>query len=61
MNEIMNNAYRLEEKKVIVEKYFYGKIYYCPSCRTWLGADHHNMANVNFCSKCGQALDWDDV
>lgn len=61
MNEIMNNEQRLEKEKVIVEKYFYGEIYRCPSCYKRLGADHEDMKDVNFCSKCGRALDWVDA
>ena len=45
-------------KKVKVEKYFYGRIYYCPKCRNHLGYSHDNFDDVNFCSKCGKKLDW---
>lgn len=56
----MNNKKELEKEKVIVEPYFYGETYYCPSCHKCLGGDHNNMEDVNFCSKCGQPLEWDN-
>lgn len=48
-------------KKVIVKPYFYGENYYCPSCRKHLGDDCDDFKEVNYCSKCGQALEWDGI
>ena len=36
------------------EKYFYGTVYSCPRC----GVYTDNATNLNYCSRCGQALDW---
>ena len=49
------------KKKVVVEKYFCGEIYYCPSCQKHLGYDYNNFSDVNFCSKCGQQLEWHNL
>lgn len=57
----MNNEQKIEKTKVIVEEYFYGEVYRCPSCREHLGYDyeHNFLEDVNFCWKCGQPLDWE--
>ena len=49
---------RNKKAKVVVEKYFYGENFYCPSCGQYLGGDYNGFENVNFCSKCGQALEF---
>lgn len=47
------------KKKVVVEKYFYGKVFYCPSCGKHLGYDCTNIRDMNYCQKCGQALEFE--
>lgn len=56
----MSNKPEIEKAKVIVKPYFYGLEFYCPSCNKHLGYDHDHMEDVNFCSKCGQPLEWED-
>ena len=41
---------------LIIEEYFYGKIYYCPSCRKYISSDSHDLKDMNFCSNCGQKI-----
>ena len=55
----MNN--KQNKTEVVVEKYFYGEIFYCPSCGRRLGASHNDLSDVNYCQKCGQALDWNSA
>ena len=55
----MNNKPEIEKAKVIVKPYFYGLEFYCPSCNKHLGYDHDTHEDVNFCSKCGQPLEWE--
>ena len=59
MNEYVNEQI-YKNNKVVVERYFYGKNFYCPSCGKRLGGDHNDFSDVNYCSKCGQALEWDN-
>ena len=40
----------------IIEKYFYGEIYYCPSCRRYISSDSNDLKDMNFCSNCGQKI-----
>ena len=40
----------------IIEKYFYGEIYYCPSCRRYISGDSNDLKDMNFCSNCGQKI-----
>lgn len=46
------------KKDVVAEQYFYGRIFYCPSCHKHLGANYDDLSDVNYCSKCGQLLSW---
>lgn len=41
---------------IVVEKYFYGENYYCPCCRKYLGADHNDFKDINYCDRCGQKI-----
>lgn len=41
---------------IIVDPYFYGENYYCPHCGSYIGADHNNLKDVNYCNRCGQKL-----
>lgn len=43
-------------QNVVVEPYFYGENYYCPSCRGYLGGDHNDLRDIKFCVKCGQRI-----
>ena len=36
--------------------YFYGETYYCPSCGKYIGSNHSDLQDVNFCSNCGQKI-----
>lgn len=45
-------------KKPRKEKYFYGKIYYCPLCKKLIGKDAFVLTSS--CQSCGQTLDWSD-
>ena len=45
-------------KKPRKEKYFYGKIYYCPLCKKSIGKEAFVLTSS--CQSCGQALDWSD-
>lgn len=56
----MNNEQIYEKKNVVVEKYFYGEKFYCPSCGKHLGSDYDDLNDMNYCQKCGQALEWDN-
>lgn len=47
-----------ENRKVVVEKYFYGESYRCPHCNKHLGYDSEKLDDFNYCPKCGQPLDW---
>ena len=38
--------------------YFYGRIFYCPSCKKSIN-ESFIMESNRFCRSCGQALDWD--
>ena len=49
----MNSA----TKNVVVEKYFYGENYRCPSCDKLVGSSwNKEIKDINFCSKCGQRI-----
>lgn len=48
-------------KKVIITPYFYGHYYNCPFCNKELGTNFDDLRDVNFCSKCGQLLDWTNL
>lgn len=49
------------KKNVVVEEYFYGKNLYCPSCGKHLGFDYSDINDINYCSKCGQPLNMDNI
>ena len=36
--------------------YFYGETYHCPSCGKYIGSNHSDLQDVNFCSNCGQKI-----
>lgn len=44
-------------KKAIEEKRLMELRYYCPTCESFIGINE--MVN-NYCSKCGQLIDWSD-
>lgn len=58
--QTMSNK-ELEKAKPIVKPYFYGLEYYCPSCNNYLGTygRYEDIEDLNFCSKCGQPLEWE--
>lgn len=39
-----------------VEHYFYGEYYKCPSCELIIAK--YDREKMNFCCRCGQAIDW---
>lgn len=45
------------KKKPKVKDFVYDKIFYCPICDKILGST--NSIKVNYCSNCGQAIQWD--
>ena len=49
---------RLEKEKVVVVEYLRGATFYCPKCHKYLGSIHNELRDVEFCYKCGQALDF---
>ena len=68
IKEMQNLGGKIMEKKrpiIAEDKYLKGAtVYRCPRCeKPILGT--HNMRcsghKANFCSKCGQELDWTDV
>ena len=49
------------KKDVVVSPYFYGDNFYCPSCNKHLGADYNDLDDMNYCPKCGQPLNWENL
>ena len=41
---------------IIVDPYFYGVNYHCPHCGNYIGADHNNLKDINYCNRCGQKI-----
>ena len=39
-----------------VERYFYGEYYKCPECGLIIAK--YDREKMNFCPRCGQAIDW---
>lgn len=56
INLISENA-----EEPIVDKYFYGEIYLCPSCKKEFCRSHDNYSELNFCSRCGQKINWNKL
>lgn len=55
----MNNKPEIKKARPIAESYFYGYEFYCPSCKNHLGSDYDELEEINFCSRCGQPLEWE--
>lgn len=43
----------------LVERYFYGDYYKCPRCE--LIIMKYDRDRMQFCCRCGQAIDWRDT
>lgn len=51
----------LNERDIPKTPIIKGKNYYCPSCDHWiLWLDAIPLETDNYCSKCGQAINWED-
>lgn len=44
-------------QNIVATPYFYGKLYYCPSCGYYIGGDHNSLKHIFYCENCGQKIE----
>ena len=59
LKDISKALRKQNPQKVRVQNYFYGHIYSCPCCDHFLTTVKEHT--TNYCSECGQALDWSET
>lgn len=54
---------QIDKKVCVVEtvNYEVKYIYTCPNCNKYLTDNTQKCLSINYCSKCGQKLDWSEA
>lgn len=59
LKDISKALRKQNPQKVRAQSYFYGYVYSCPCCDHFLTTVKEHT--VDYCPKCGQALDWSET